>query len=291
MLIILKLIFILKLLEYYHNYTCSIERMTTELENKTILAWGDEMEKNESPVVNTEDGFFTVINKKDKYKNKSQLNSKKEKKITKQIEKLQKKQDKIEKSSSSYLEVSPFTFNKTTSSEKTNFSTDYKFTRPCNSLSKGEKCDKGLECTYAHSIGQLKLAKCHFGINCKNIVSGSDCIENANYGKVCTFIHEPIETPKMYCNRVYGFNDDVVVKKSEYIAKSVVKPSIEKLNVSVKPIKEIITKEIIDKETVSTSNVLSSEDKIVIDVPKDMAMQMLEMLVKSGKTNIELRIH
>ena len=306
--------------------------MNTELEINNTTAtstatatWGD-METENTSVSNTsktsEDdaGFKKVVNKKDKYnKNKDKINEKNEKKMEKKKEKMEKKIEKFQKKNEKVLEV-PFAFartNSTVSAETTNSnpSTEYKFTRPCNSLVKGVKCDKGLDCTYAHSTGQLKLTKCHFGSNCKNVICRSDFIENANTGKVCSFMHEPIETVNMYCKRVYGFDDtkpNEVVKKSEVVATSTAAPNtfnrfnrfdtFKSFNASAKPFKEIMADESKERENKNIktyvtipssipSSITSSEDKIVVDVPKDMAMQMLEMLVKSGKTNIEIRTH
>lgn len=292
--------------------------MNTELEinaTNATTTWGDiEVENASVPTSSdkqSDDGFKKVVNKKDKYnKNKDKINDKKKekmvKKAEKKIEKLQKKNEKV-------LEV-PFAFSRTNSTVSAETmssdpSVEFKFTRPCNSLIKGEKCEKGLDCTYAHSTGQLKLTKCHFGSNCKNVISGSDCVENANTGKVCSFLHEPVETVNMYCKRVYGFDD----AKPHEVVKSEVVPTAPKivsktfntfktLNANAKPFKEIMADESKERESKNiktdvtipssvTSSVASSDDKIVVDVPKDMAMQMLEMLVKSGKTNIELRIH
>ena len=282
-------------IDFYFKFICKYSAfkltyiMNTELQNKITVAWGDDDDENNSSttevvekvenvsVKSDDDGFFKVLKKKDKYK--------KEKKIAKKIEKLQKKQKDNQIVS---VEV-PFTFSKTNSiSSETNNSdpsVEYKFTRPCNSLVKGDKCEKGLDCTFAHSLGQLKLTKCHFGSNCKNVICGSESVENANTGKVCTFLHEPIESLELYCKRVYGFEES---KKSvlksftpkPYVGKPIVKPVI--------PIAKALMQEDIVKETTSEA---PTDDKIVVDVPKDMAMQMLEMLVKSGKTNIELRIH
>lgn len=293
--------------------------MNTELEINAITSttWGDMEVENTSVTTSgkqSDDGFKKVVNKKDKYnKNKDKINDKKKekmvKKAEKKIEKLQKKNEKV-------LEV-PFAFTRTSSTvsaetKSSDPSVEFKFTRPCNSLIKGEKCDKGLDCTYAHSTGQLKLTKCHFGSNCKNVISGSDYIENANTGKVCSFLHEPIETVNMYCKRVYGFDDSKPheIVKSEYVPhapyvatyapKTVSKTfnTFKTLNASAKPFKEIMAEESKERENIKTSieetipsSIASSDDKIVVDVPKDMAMQMLEMLVKSGKTNIEIRTH
>jgi hypothetical protein len=301
--------------------------MNTELEINATTTWGDITEN--TSVSNTskpsdDDGFKKVVNKKDKYnKNKDKISDKKEKKMEKKKEKIEKKIEKLQKKNEKVLEV-PFAFSRTNSTVSAETkssdhsvydpSVEYKFTRPCNSLVKGEKCEKGLDCTFAHSIGQLKLTKCHFGSNCKNVISGSDCIDNANTGKVCSFLHEPIETVNMYCKRVYGFDDSKPheVVKSEYVPhapyvatyapKTVSKTfnTFKTLNASAKPFKEIMAEESKERENKNIktsieetipSSIASSDDKIVVDVPKDMAMQMLEMLVKSGKTNIEIRTH
>lgn len=283
--------------------------MNTELQNKEVqnVVESNTVESKDvfvsngetsSKVAETATDLVKVLNKKDKKdkynKNKDKITNKKdkkEKKIAKQIEKLQKRQEKkvngnnfpIKATNSGCSEIKSV-------GDSYDPSIEYKFTRPCSSLIKGDKCDKGLECTFAHSMDQLKLTNCNFGNNCKNIICGKDIIQNANNGKVCTFIHRPIETQEMYCKRVYTINNRLnngfkerapkVFSPKPYVAKTFVgKPIVDELCV--------------EKPFTNNQNVHLIEvgDKIVIDVPKNMMVEILEMLVKIGKTNIELRIH
>lgn len=244
------------------------------VENKL---WGDD---TEAEVVDTlisekEKEFIEVVNKKDKYKKEKKEDEKKDEKKDKDTKKVS-------------LDI-PVSFSKDPSQA-------YKFTRPCNSLVKGDKCEKGLECTYAHSISQLNLTECHFGKGCKNIVINDNNVGNANTGKICSFIHLPIETKEIYMKRVYNWSDKLQGKIIAPISKKVemnLNKSFPAMNKAFNVIaKRDVMSEV--KSEVNTNVVEDTEvvkDKIIVDVPKDMAMQMLELLIKSGKTNIELRIH
>jgi len=63
--------------------------------------------------------------------------------------------------------------------------------RACKSVSSGEKCLKGDNCTFAHTLDELNPVACKFGMSCKFIFSDT---------KTCFYIH-PEETKEMYCKR------------------------------------------------------------------------------------------
>ena len=62
-------------------------------------------------------------------------------------------------------------------------------TRLCKSLETGEVCRHGARCRFAHSLEELVIAKCVFGVECRRVECGVDgCYKNCG-DKVCTFIH------------------------------------------------------------------------------------------------------
>ena len=62
-------------------------------------------------------------------------------------------------------------------------------TRLCKSLETGEECRHGARCRFAHSLDELVVAKCVFGMECRRVMCGvGGCFKNCG-DKVCTFIH------------------------------------------------------------------------------------------------------
>ena len=165
----------------------------------------------------------------------------------------------------------------------------YKFTRMCDK----EACED-TECTYAHSIDELKVFPCKFGDEC-HFISKKDCCyeNNKDDSKTCFFVH-PEETMKNYEERVITKRKTEELKskvKPDLVVKQIIteskvsKPVVNsKLHV-VKPIVETKPKVV---EPVVESNL---QEKIVINVPIHMAKEMLEMMLKSGKTNFEIKTY
>ena len=81
---------------------------------------------------------------------------------------------------------------------------EYKYTRMCVSYNSEIKCLKGKECTYAHEIGDLRVASCNFGDDCINIYKDNKTYENYD-SKVCQFLH-PDETLDNFYERVLKDN-------------------------------------------------------------------------------------
>ena len=78
-------------------------------------------------------------------------------------------------------------------------SQEYKYTRMCVSYINGIKCLKGTECTYAHTVNELKATKCNFGKNCNNVSKCNNLFSNKG-DKMCVFLH-PEESLDNYYNR------------------------------------------------------------------------------------------
>lgn len=92
----------------------------------------------------------------------------------------------------------------------------YRCTRMCVSYTNGIKCLKGNECTYAHTVQELRATKCNFGENCHNVCKNSNLYVNKG-DKVCVFLH-PDETLDNFYNRALKKNDKI--EKIEVIVES-----------------------------------------------------------------------
>lgn len=93
----------------------------------------------------------------------------------------------------------------------------YRCTRMCVSYTNGIKCLKGDECTYAHTVNELRATKCNFGESCNNVCKNSNLYANKG-DKVCVFLH-PDETLDNFYNRALKKNDKIL-EKIEVIVES-----------------------------------------------------------------------
>lgn len=176
-----------------------------------------------------------------------------------------------------------------------NASETYKCTKMCNSVLSGEDCKWKDNCTYAHKVEELRLSPCHFGMKCNNIICPvleSDVyVNNPKGSRVCTFIH-PEERLDEYSARVFNLKKPVeivpVKKEVTTIKKEVKVPELPKASVQNKWLNAVpFVPKLVLQEPVEKPE----GEKIILDVPEKLAMQALEMAIKSGVTNIEVRIH
>ena len=156
------------------------------------------------------------------------------------------------------------------------------FSKMCNSFFIGVACDKPAgECTYAHSKEQLSVNDCNFGEKCKHIT----CCEDGYKTKdsfVCIYRH-PLETFNNYLSRVLEPCRKMNTEKKESKQQVVfeipeVKKSWGDMMMEVDEATEVLTEE--PKEN----------DKIVIEVPESMVVEMVNMMIDNGKTNFEIKI-
>jgi hypothetical protein len=158
----------------------------------------------------------------------------------------------------------------------------FKFTRMCDK----DTCDDN-DCTYAHSVEQLKVFPCKFGGECHFITKKDSCVENVkDSDKICFFLHDE-ETMENYekrviTNRKRKSEEELnLLKPKKMKVETVIEKKMEEPKICVEekePVKVVIKEKVI-------------EDKIIINVPIHMAMEMLQIMLKSGKTNFELKTY
>jgi hypothetical protein len=165
----------------------------------------------------------------------------------------------------------------------------FKCTRMCISVMENIPCTKGEECTYAHTPEELKTNPCNFGNECKHVRNeGGDYVNN-DTGKICIFLH-PEETLRNFELRALR---QLKVKTPKTEGKTAVKADIKvetfpTLNESAQVNSEVVP-EVVPVE-VSPVQVMPDQANIVLSVPHHMAEEMLNMLLKNGKTNFVLNI-
>jgi len=143
-------------------------------------------------------------------------------------------------------------------------------TRMCRSVGSNEPCMHGNNCRFAHDTSELVFLYCSFGLGCRNVDRQSSGVYKNKAGKTCNHMH-PAETKASVCNRA-GIT--YVVPKDMPSTSSTAHQTKTLCN-SVKT----------DKPCSS-----SHEEEILIRVPKELALQAMEIAMKSGKTNIRIEI-
>ena len=178
------------------------------------------------------------------------------------------------------------------------------FSKMCDSFFLGVACNKPEgECTYAHNKEQLIVRDCMFKDKCNHTIFYRDVYVN-NSSIVCMFKH-PEETFENYNERVLEPRRKVVLQQHS-------EREDEKKSAKISSLSEIITSESIPivkswadimeeedeipvemptkEESIKEEKPTENEGKIIIEVPENMAMDILKMMLASGKTNFELKI-
>lgn len=171
-------------------------------------------------------------------------------------------------------------------------------TRMCRSLETGEVCPHGDGCRFAHSSNELRTAPCLFGGDCCFVRWRNGNYYNNPGPKVCTFLH-PEETKRGYCARVkIPYIDEQPKVEKKIAVEKKIEPSkllgggyltgasswrnwqapARKINLTPDPVK------------INPPSVKETEDETVLTVPKELAMQAMELAMKSGKKNIRVEI-
>ena len=159
-------------------------------------------------------------------------------------------------------------------------------TRLCNSIQEKKECPHGDKCRFAHSEKELEFAKCFFGMQCRFVDLNQGKWYNAvGKGKCCSHIH-PNETVSD-CRIRLG-----LVKENEI---QLTKTIVEKVLIREDDIpKDDIRKDVIRKDVIREDDIQGDADatpeETVLRVPKFLAVQALELAIKSGKMNIRIEI-
>lgn len=173
----------------------------------------------------------------------------------------------------------------------------FECTKMCYSFMNDTVC-KNDKCTYAHAITDLKLRECNFGDRCLNIMINGDHYywNNHKATKVCSFIH-PCETLENYEDRVIKENKRKNLVKIKKDFKQVpeqfpvLKTKNQAKDIPVLTATPTLFRHVAVAPTVTpTTSVLQTnkDDKITVTIPEGMAIGVLEFLIKSGRTNVEI---
>jgi len=182
----------------------------------------------------------------------------------------------------------------------------FKNTKLCYSFYNETTCTNEA-CTYAHSIEDLNLTSCNFGKKCRNILLNADLCyrNNTKSGRICSFIHED-ETLENYEKRVISEMKVQSQLRKKKVYEKV--PEVKEFPVLQTPtkswkvpvqvpdapvkaplqrVKEVQVKEQV-KQQVNEVVQVNKDEKITITIPEGMAIGVLEFLIKSGRTNVEI---
>ena len=149
-----------------------------------------------------------------------------------------------------------------------------KFTKMCNSVYDNKTCEAGVECTFAHSKEQLKPFACNFGSKCFLVKNHDDKVVNSGDQKICQYIHEG-ESVDNYEERVIKPNFDKYKREKEE----------ELMKQEDKNVQEP------ESVPVQVEYTEKKDDKITLIVPAHMALEIMEILLKNGKTNVEIKTY
>ena len=184
------------------------------------------------------------------------------------------------------------------------------YSKMCDSFFLGVACNKlEDECTYAHNKEQLIVRDCMFKDKCNHTLLDGD-VYMTNSSIVCMFNH-PEETFENYNKRVLEPRRKIVLKqqadreeeekKAAKISSlpAVITETVPKSWADImeeddeKPVEmpvEIPVEMPVQEELINEEKPRENEGKIIIEVPENMAMDILKMMLASGKTNFELKI-
>jgi hypothetical protein len=172
---------------------------------------------------------------------------------------------------------------------------EFAYTRLCTSIIDNTVCSRGAKCTYAHNPEQLKINPCTYGERCFHVSKiDGEYINNTKSDKTCIFLH-PDERLYNYASRVFKIKKKVspassgfVTPKAKRTKSDIPPPAPKKEKVIEKPRElDLVPTMIIDDKSIT----IDDGEKIIISVPSHMALEMLEIILKSGKTNIELKTY
>jgi hypothetical protein len=167
------------------------------------------------------------------------------------------------------------------------------FTKMCDSYFLGVPCNKPSgECTYAHDKDQLIVKDCNFGDKCNHVTRHEDSYVTVG-DIICMFRHWD-ETFDNYNDRVLEARKVLVLKQQ---ADNKEKKKVEKPKVSIPPPVQRPTTMVWGdvgeepvNEPVNKPVKEDQDDKILIEVPESMVMDILKVMIASGKTHFELKI-
>jgi hypothetical protein len=185
----------------------------------------------------------------------------------------------------------------------------------CSSVGKNEECQHGENCRFAHSLDELKISNCLFEQRCRFVRMSNGTLVN-NGEKVCFHKH-PHETKETFMSRTgldrykctQACAQPSVERKTQPTVAQVDQPrnplafwqppphvSVWHSSPPIPPptVDPPLSQPLVDEQTNTVPEKLNdattSDQILVIRVPKELANQALEIAMKSGKTRIQIEV-
>jgi len=150
-------------------------------------------------------------------------------------------------------------------------------TKLCRSVGTDYPCPHGSRCRFAHSPDELEISTCIFGVHCRNVTRYNGRYYSKNVQQRCDRLH-PNETIQNFYIRT-GLPAPQPKKNTP---NDIEMPTLSEAY-GKKDSGPIITK-------VESQPIVEQEKETVLKVPKELAVQAMELAIKSGKKNIKVEI-
>lgn len=186
----------------------------------------------------------------------------------------------------------------------------------CSSVGKNEECQHGENCRFAHSLDELKISNCLFEQRCRFVRMSNGKLVN-NGEKVCSHKH-PHETKETFMSRTGLDRFKCAPQSVEQKARPQVVQSFcqqpppqptfwhQQTTVDQQPPPQpafwhppppppLPQPTVVQQSQTNTvpeklNDATTSDQILVIRVPKELANQALEIAMKSGKTRVQIEI-
>ena len=167
-------------------------------------------------------------------------------------------------------------------------------TRMCKSVVSGEPCPHGVtNCNFAHSFSELNFSDCLFKDRCK-LISFNDQNKLVNNGgkKVCIHKHQG-ENDEEFLVRTNLIRYKNIVPQQPQPIKQVQQPQPIKQVQQPQPIKQVQQPQPIKQlQQPQPIKQLQQpvEQETVLRVPRELAIQAIQLAMQSGKKNIRVEV-
>ena len=182
-------------------------------------------------------------------------------------------------------------------------------TRMCNSVDKNEVCKHGDKCRFAHNLDELKISTCLFEDKCHFVKMCDSKLQN-NGAKICNHKH-PQESRENFMSRVGldRYKNKRLLLPTQPRQQFVPPPPTQPQFVPPPPTQPQFVpppptqprqQQIVPPPQAqlvppthphqNDSASTSTEQILIIRVPKELASQALEIAMKSGRTHIQVEI-
>ena len=172
-----------------------------------------------------------------------------------------------------------------------------KCTKMCNSVVRNEPCKHGVNCRFAHSVDELTISECFFGSNCRFVDKYNGIYKNIGH-RVCKHIH-PKESEDNFYKRTGLQDPRVKTPVAQPVRQQPVRQQPVRQPVWTQPETQPETQPVNlsnkvqntpHKSEVKSLSNATDDEEIVLRVPKELAIQAMELAIKSGNKRIRVEI-